>query len=327
VEVANSALIFYPLVVSQRSIVEGGSVQLNGTFYASQTNLSSSLSFNWGDGPPEVITLSPGVREFSRSHTYLQDSPVGYTIAVTLSDGITNAMRTTQIQVANGDPVIHSLNAGQILVALSPSTGIANVSATFSDPGTLDAHSVAWEWGDGTTNVLSNAQSPMNEFHSYAGAGVYGVSLTVADSGNAVTRSNLDSYLTVYNPAGAYFAGSGSIIAPVKTADTNQMMVRAPFGFVLQPATGTFGLRFRLNDTEFFSNHYDEWEENGSHTGGRITGTGTLNGANYNNGLPYNFVLRATLNSLQIQIATPVTNSVPYQTMNQALYSGSIIIK
>jgi hypothetical protein len=165
-------------------------------------------------------------------------------------------------------------------------------------------------------------------FHTYGNPGVFGASLAVTDSGNATTRSNVASYLTVYNPALDYFAGSGSIIAPVPTADTNQVLVQAPFGFVLHPAAGIFSLRFRLGDTEFFSNHYEQWQENGSHTGGRIVGTGTLNGSNFTNGLPYDFVVTATLSSFRIQIATPVTNSVPYETQaNQPLSSGRIIIK
>jgi hypothetical protein len=328
VEVANSALILNPLVLSQNRILEGSAVTLGGSFYSSQTNQNFSVSLNWGDGQPEIVTLAPTARDFSRTHTYLQDSPVGYSIVATLSDGTTNATRTAQLQVANAAPLITALNSGSGLLPLAPSSAAATFTAAFTDPGTLDTHAATWAWGDGTTNLQAIATSPLTEFHNYANSGVYGVSLAVSDSGNAIAQSNLVNYLTVYNPAGAYFAGSGSIIAPVPTADTNNVLVQAPFGFVLQPGAGTFALRFRLSDTEFFSNHYDQWQENAGHTGGRITGTGTLNGANYTNGLPYGFVVTATLNSFQIQIATPVTNSVPYETQaNQALSSGSIIIK
>src|SRR5262249_20574524 len=155
-----------------------------------------------------------------------------------------------------------------------------------------------WSFGDGTTNTLSNAVSPMAQLHNYNAPGVYGVNLSVSDSGGGITQSNLSDYLTVYDPAApSFFAGSGSIIAPVPTADTNNFLVRAPFGFVLQPASQTFALRFKLGDTEFFSNHYDDWQENAAQNGGRITGTGMLNGANFTNGQPYNFVVTATLSS------------------------------
>jgi hypothetical protein len=328
VEVANSALIFNALVLSSKSIIEGGSVSVNSSFYSSQTNQNFSVSVSWGDGPAESFTLSPSARAFSRTHTYLQDSPVGYSIQATLSDGVTNAVRSAQLQVANATPAINSLTSGQGLLPLSPTTASASFAATFSDPGTLDSHAATWSLGDGTTNTQANATSPLTEFHNYTAAGVYGVNLAVSDSGNAITQSNLSNYLTVYDPAGAYFAGSGSIIAPVPTADTNNALVQAPFGFVLQPGSGTFGLRFKLSDTEFFSSHYTQWQENAAHNGGRITGTGTLNGANFTNGLPYNFVLTATLNTFQIQIATPLTNSVPYETQtNQPLADGFIIIK
>lgn len=329
VEVANSALIFYPLVLSAKSIVEGGSVGINGSFYSSQTNQNISVNVNWGDGPAESFTLAPGVRSFSRTHTYLQDSPVGYVIQASLADGATNAFRTASVQVANAAPAITTLTSGQALLPLSPATASASFAATFTDPGTLDSHAATWTFGDGTSNVALSAASPLAEFHNYAAPGVYGVNLSVSDSGSAITQSNLSNYLTVYDPgAPAYFAGSGSIIAPVPTADTNNVFVKAPFGFVLHPATGKFGLRFKLSDTEFFSSHYDQWQENGSHTGGRITGTGTLSGANFTNGLPYHFVLSATLNTFQIQISTPLTNSVPYETQtNQPLADGFIIIK
>lgn len=328
VQVANHALILYPLVLSTNSIVEGGSVSLDGNFYTSQTNQNISVNINWGDGPADSFTLAPAIRAFSRTHSYLQDSPAGYNITATISDGVTNAIRTVQLRVANVAPAITSLTSGQALLPLNPTSATADFVASFSDPGTLDAHTAIWSFGDVATNTISNATSPMAQFHNYGAAGVYGVNLTVSDSGGGITQSNLSNYVTVYDPAAGYFAGNGTIIAPVPTADTNNFLVQAPFGFVLQPASQTFALRFKLSDTEFASANYVDWQENAAHDGGRITGTGMLNGANFTNGQPYNFVVTATLNSFQIQIATPLTNSVPYETMtNQPLSSGAIIIK
>jgi hypothetical protein len=326
--VANSALIFNPLVLASNSIPEGSAMSLDGSFYSAQTNLNTVVNINWGDGPVESFTLAPTTRAFTRTHTYPQDTPVGYTIQVTIGNGVTNAAQTAQIRVANVAPAIMSLSSGQALLPLNPTSASASVAGSFGDPGTLDTHTAIWNFGDGATDTQPNAVSPIAVFHNYSAAGVYGLGLAVSDSGGATTQSNLSNYITIYDPAAAYFAGNGTIIAPVPTADTNNFLVQAPFGFVLQPASGVFGLRFKLSDTEFFSNHYDDWQENGTHDGGRITGTGTLNGANYTNGLPYNFVLTATLNSFQIQIATPLTNSVPYETItNQPLASGAIITK
>jgi hypothetical protein len=326
--VANHALILSPLALSTNSIVEGGSVSVAAGFYTSETNQNVSVSINWGDGPADSFTVAPAARAFSRAHTYAQDSPSGYTIQATIGDGVTNTTRTAQLRVANVAPAILSLTSGQTLLPLNPTAAPAGFATTFSDPGTLDTHTAVWTFGDGATDTQANAVSPLADIHNYTVAGVYGVGLSLSDSGGAVTQSNLFNLLTVYDPAVSYFAGSGTIIAPVPTADTNNFTVQAPFGFVLQPASGTFGLRFKLSDTEFVSTNYVDWQENSTHDGGRITGTGLLNGANYTNGLPYNFVVTATLSTFQIQIATPITNSVPYETMtNQPLLSGSIIIK
>jgi hypothetical protein len=329
VEVANHALILNPLVLSTNSIVEGGSVNLSGSFYTSQTNQNISVNIDWGDSLADSLTLAPGIHSFSQTHTYLQDSPTGYTIQATISDGATNTTRTTSLRVANVAPVITTLASAQSLLPLAPTSASADFFASFTDPGTLDAHSAIWSFGDGATNTHSNATSPLSEFHNYSASGVYGVNLSVSDSGGATTQSNLLNYLTVYDPAAlTYFAGNGTVFAPVPTADTNNFVVQAPFGFVLQPATGAFALRFRLSDTEFASTHYDNWQENAGGDGGQITGTGTLNGSNFTNGQPYDFIVTATLTSFQISIATPLTNSVPYVSFtNQPLSSGSIIIK
>ena len=122
VQVANHALILYPLALSTNSIVEGGSVSLAGSFYTSQTNQNVSVNINWGDGPADTFTLAPAIRAFNRTHQYLQDNPAGYNITATISDGATNAARTVELRVANVAPAITSLTSGRTLLPLAPTS-------------------------------------------------------------------------------------------------------------------------------------------------------------------------------------------------------------
>lgn len=60
-----------------------------------------------------------------------------------------------------------------------------NTSANFTDPGTLDTHTAAWNWGDGATSAGTISEAGGNgtasHSHSYSTPGVYTLRLTVTD--------------------------------------------------------------------------------------------------------------------------------------------------
>jgi hypothetical protein len=53
---------------------------------------------------------------------------------------------------------------------------------TFSDPGAPDTHTVVIAWGDGTSETVTSATSPLTRTHAYAASGPHTASVTVTDA-------------------------------------------------------------------------------------------------------------------------------------------------
>jgi PKD repeat protein len=60
-------------------------------------------------------------------------------------------------------------------------------AGSFTDPGTLDVHTVTWDFGDGTP-VVTDGLEPT---HTFGDAGVYTVTLTVTDDDGGVSSDQL----------------------------------------------------------------------------------------------------------------------------------------
>lgn len=105
---------------------------------------------NWGDGStfdgnPYQTVSGPG----PVLHTFAE-GPRTHTISVQMldEDGEHNG-GTLDVDVTNVEPVMFGLNAPTI-----DENGIATLVGTFTDPGTLDEHTVVVDWGDGTEETL-----------------------------------------------------------------------------------------------------------------------------------------------------------------------------
>ena len=89
---------------------------------------------------------------------------------------------TTTVVVNNVAPVLGTITVDQSLIAVDSSF---TAGAVFTDPGVLDMHTAAWDWGDGTEvgSVTQGAGSgSVSDTHSYSMPGVYTVKLTVSDN-------------------------------------------------------------------------------------------------------------------------------------------------
>jgi PKD repeat protein len=134
-------------------------------------------------------------------HTYLDDGSYTVTVSVTDEDGATGTNSTTHV-VNNVPPVV-----GPITASPEPSDEGSPVafSAVFTDPGVLDTHTIAWDFGDGTT-----ASGTLTPAHAYADNGVYTVTLAVTDNGGEVGNSTLA--VSVANVAPTVHAGPDRIV-------------------------------------------------------------------------------------------------------------------
>jgi hypothetical protein len=200
---------------SATTLNENGVLTISGTFTDPGTLDAHTVVINWGDGTPNTtINLAAGVTAIpNTNHTYLDDgtSPGNntpsdnYTVSITVTDDDTGSVNTTKtITVNNVAP--NTLNITYSATTLNENQTLT-VGGTFVDPGTLDAHTVVINWGDGTPNTTLNLAAGVttiaNQTHTYLDDGpspgngtasdIYTVTITVTDddTGSVSTNQNI----------------------------------------------------------------------------------------------------------------------------------------
>jgi hypothetical protein len=302
-----------PAVTNQTgpaAVTENGTYTLTGTFHDPGTRDTHTVVINWGGGPGQpsegsttlttaganpagtaLTYLGNGDWTFTAFHQYLDDNPTGtagddYSVAVTVTDDDTDTgTAVTPVTVNNVAPAAAPVVAPVDPVpAASPSP--VNVSATFTDVGTLDTHRAVWNWGDGTTSDGVTAEAggtgTAAGSHFYSAAGVYTVTLTLTDDDGGVTHST-SGFVVVYDPSAGFVTGGGWINSPAG---------KASFGFVAKYKTGTTipggntQFQFQTAAMDFRSTSYDWLVVGGPKA--QYKGVGTINGAG-----DYGFLLSA----------------------------------
>lgn len=166
--------------ISATNVNENGTTTLTATLTDPGTADTFSVTIDWGDGVTETVAYPAGSTTISENHQYLDDNPTAtsadnYTISVTVEDDDGGSdSDTTSVTVSNVNPVVE---AGTNL-SLSKGNPVANFTGSFTDVGTLDTHTIHWDFGDG-----NSAAGTLTPSHTYS-AGVsatYVVTLTVTD--------------------------------------------------------------------------------------------------------------------------------------------------
>ena len=236
----------------------------------------TGYTVHWGDGSSDSYSAAGEV-----THTYA-DGPTSPVIMVDLvdEDGTHPGAGTLTIMVNNVAPAITNLAApdGPININDQP----VALEVAFTDPGILDTHEVAWDWGDGGSDIVSGAASPTAGSHSYAEPGTYTVVVTVTDNDGG-SDSETFLYVVIYDPEGGFVTGGGWIMSPIGayTPDPN-LTGKASFGFVSKykkgadVPTGNTEFQFKAGDLNFHSDSYDWLVVAGAKA--MFKGTGTING-------------------------------------------------
>jgi hypothetical protein len=168
----------------------------------------------WGDNSADTFFLPLGARSFTATHTYLDDGPSPgngtpsdvYSIQVTVTDDDTGA-------VSGSTPVtVNNVAPSNVLITPLGTTvsenGAASFLGSFTDPGTLDVHTVTVDWGDGSasTQTVALGQRVFLATHQYmdddptgTAADVYPVTFTVTDDDTGVGTAS--ATVTVNNVA------------------------------------------------------------------------------------------------------------------------------
>ena len=125
---------------------------------------TNTVAINWGDGSQSTtIVLRPGDDTFSTNHTYL-NNPTGvasgiYSINATVtSDQNKIGTASTLITVSNVPPQFTSANlrltSENVPVSSVNEGDTVTLTGQFTDPGSLDPHTVTINWGDGSASTV-----------------------------------------------------------------------------------------------------------------------------------------------------------------------------
>lgn len=107
------------------------------------------------------------------------DGPTSATVGVrgTDSGGLAATAQTT-IAVLNVAPTV---TAAFQATNVSCGANNATLTVSFSDPGSADTQTALIDWGDGSSQVVDPALSPLTLTHTFALAGSYSATVTVTD--------------------------------------------------------------------------------------------------------------------------------------------------
>ena len=186
---------------------EGAVLTFDGS--ASTDADANPLQYRW-DFNNDGVWDTTWSESASATHTYSDDYSGNVVLEVT--DQMGTDTDTAVVTVSNVAPSVDG-GADQTV----DEGDAVSFSGSFSDPGSADTHTIAWDFGDGTTD--SGTLTPT---HTYGDDGVYTVNLTVTDDDGGVGVDTLD--ITVNNvapeitPFGPYTVDENTIVNVGATA-------------------------------------------------------------------------------------------------------------
>lgn len=156
-----------------------------------------SVTIDWGDGSPaeNFDASNPGTTVEFKTHQYLDDNPSGtptddYTTMVTVTDddgGSTTEMITVTVNNVPPTPNIDSMDQPNEQFIL-PLVHELAFTGSFTDPGTLDTHTIEWDFGDSSPTITGT----LTPTHTYSEPGNYTVTLTVTDDDTGVGTTTME---------------------------------------------------------------------------------------------------------------------------------------
>jgi PKD repeat protein len=163
-----------------------GSSDPNGDPLVYQWDLDDDGAYDDALGPnPSFLGLDDGL----------------YPVAVRVTDTVLDDLASSTVTVNNVAPLV---NAGLDFSIGEGAT--ASFNGSFTDPGTLDTHTIEWDFGDG-----SGASGTLTPDHTYAADDTYTVTLTVTDDDGGVGSATVTVTVTDGGPT-ALLTGSTSLV-------------------------------------------------------------------------------------------------------------------
>ncbi|TPW17945.1 MAG: PDK repeat-containing protein, partial [bacterium] len=147
--------------LADQSAAEGASVGIQGAAFTDPGFLDShTATVDWGDGSSEAAAISS--KSVQAQHAFGDNGAYTVTVTVSDDDGGT-ASRTFTATVGNVAPSLAALGDQNSLEG----SVVSLQGAAFTDPGFLDTHTAAVDWGDGTSAVAAVSSKTVSAQHAY----------------------------------------------------------------------------------------------------------------------------------------------------------------
>jgi hypothetical protein len=168
------------IIISEEPVVDVGEKQIASegvTVYPAASFLATGgqaeIRWDFGDGYLVKNTLTP-------SHTFADEGQYLVTLTITDTEGDVGV----DVVIYTIENAVPNVDAGQDLFL----TGnyLTTFAGSFVDPGWLDTHTIAWDFGDGIT-----ATGTLSPSHQYATFGTYTVTLTITDNDGGVGEDTM----------------------------------------------------------------------------------------------------------------------------------------
>lgn len=191
------------------SDVADGVVVLNeeGTFHLNATFVGcATADIDWGDDTSNTYDVANDT--VTGSHVY--PTKGDYTVVIAAPDSVDPVQTLTVYVTVNN--VTPDVNAGDDQTI--DEGGSVSLAGSFNDPGSFDAHTYLWDFGDGSATVPGTLTTD----HVYVDSGSYTVTLSVADDESVGT----DSFtVTVNNVAPSLTLLADTVVVSQDTGGTN----------------------------------------------------------------------------------------------------------
>jgi len=156
-----------------QTVIEGENVFFSGSFNDPGVLDTHTIEWNFGDGFIVLGSLNP-------SHVY-EDNGI-YTAILTIMDndgGVSSD--DVIIEVKNANPIVDAGEDQKV-----DEGELVSFIGSYSDPGSLDTHSIEWDFGDGEF-----AYGTLTPTHVYSDNGLFIVTLNILDNDGGLGFDNV----------------------------------------------------------------------------------------------------------------------------------------
>lgn len=193
---------------------EGSQVALTVTFDDSGSQDTHQVEINWGDG--NVTIANATGHTLNATHAYGDNGTYAIIVKVIDDDGGVGFGSAAAL-VNNVPPANVKIDP----IAAIDENGVATLTLTFDDPGSLDTHTVEIDWGDGTieTVAVTAGSRTLTATHQYlddnptgTASDVYTVKATVRDDDGGEAVGNATVQVSNVAPGNVVATPVASII-------------------------------------------------------------------------------------------------------------------